>query len=183
MARIIFSLLLLVIFALPGLAQSVAKDFAQAEAAWEREDYKSAETHFDRALRASKGNADAESIGFYGRGVARLQLHKWSGAKDDLTRAIELDPKNADAFSSRAMARKGLGDYDGLLDDAHEAARLNPTEYASFEDDAKSTALYRRVLQLFVGLAGILLVAGGYALVRVLIRITRAEREANRVAG
>ncbi|BCM90349.1 hypothetical protein IAD21_02200 [Abditibacteriota bacterium] len=183
MPRFFFSLLLLIALALPVCAQSAVQELSQGDAAWKRDDYKNAETHFDRALRASKGNPAIDAGAFHGRGVARLELHKWSGAKDDLTHAIELDPKNAGAFAARGMARKGLGDYDGLLLDAREAARLNPAEFASFEDDAKSTVLFRRMMAVFLGLGGILLAIGGFFLVRVLIRITRAEREANRAAG
>ncbi len=182
MSRLIFSLFLLVICALPLHAQSAAQEIAQGESAWSHDNYKAAATHFGRAVQASAGNTAINTEAFYGRGVARLQLQNWSGARDDLTRAIELNPKNAGAFEARGMARKALGDYDGLLLDAHEAARLDPAEFTSFEDDAKSTVVYRRMMLIFFGLACILLVIGGSFLGRSLIRLLRAEHAANRAA-
>ena len=174
----LFFLLLLCIS--PLRAQSPARELAQGEAAWDREDYQSAQRHFDRALHASHGAPNIDAPAFYGRGVARLQLHQWQGAKDDLTRAVELDPTNAGAFAMRGMARKGLGDYDGLLLDAREAARLNPRDFSDFEDDAKSTVLWRRMMMVFLGLGGIVLCLGAYAMSRPLIRLLRAEGDARR---
>lgn len=183
MPRFFLLLFLFLVSSAPLYAQSAAQELARGNADWDNDNYKSAETHFDRALRTSQGDPSIDAGAFHGRGVARLELHKWSGAKDDLTRAVELDPTNAGAFASRGMARKGLGDYNGLLLDAREAARLNPTEFASFEEDAKSTVLWRRMMMVFLGLAGIMLAVGGWAFGRVLLRIMRAEREANRAAN
>ena len=181
--RLVASLVLVAAPTTPVRAQSASKELARGNADWDAKNYKSAETHFDRALRASHGAPSIGAGAFYGRGVARLELHKWNTAKEDLTHAIELDPTNAGAFASRGMARKGLGGYNGLLLDAREAARLNPTQFASFEDDAKSTVLWRRMMMVFLGLAGIVLCVGGWAFGRVLVRIMRAERDANRAAN
>lgn len=171
-----FSLALLFLLAAPlsAQAQTPVQDIKAGEAALDRDDWKGAETHFDRAVRAKPSNPRLQVIAFHGRGLAELQLEKWSEAKDDLTRAIELDPRDAGAFASRGMARKALGDYDGLLLDAAQAAKLSPKRYAQFQEDAQSTVLYRRVLLGFAVLAGLLLVAGAVPLVRGLVRITRA---------
>jgi len=155
-------------------AQSSAQDVRAGRAALERDDFKGAAARFERAIRASASNPRVLAIAYHGRGAARLQLHEWSAAKDDLSRAIALDPKDAGAFAARGMARKGLGDYDGLLLDAHQAAALNPTNFSSFEDDAKSTVLYRRMMLVFLVLAGILLVVGAIPLVRTLVRLIKA---------
>lgn len=178
----LFLFFLLLLCVSPLRAQWPDSELAQGEAAWKRDDYQSAQMHFDRAIRTSHGNANIDAPAFHGRGVAKLQLHEWQGAKDDLTRAVQLDPTNAGAFAMRGMARKGLGDYDGLLLDAREAARLNPKDFTDFEDDAKSTVLWRRMMMVFLGLGGIVLCLGAYAMSRPLIRLLRAEGDARRAS-
>ncbi len=168
--------------AVPVGAQSATSELSQGHAAWGSEDWRAAREHFDRALHAADGNPNIEVDALHGRGVARLELHDWQGAKNDLTGALRLDPRDAGAFAARCMARKGLGDYAGLLSDAHEAARLNPAQFASFEEDAQSTVLWRRMLWVFAALAGVLLCIGGASLGRVLLRLMRAESAARRAA-
>jgi len=99
---------------LSACAQTPLGDVKAGDAALDRNDYKGAFAHFDRAVRASPNNRRLLEAAFHGRGEARLQLHEWSEAKDDLSRAIALDPTDAGAFASRGMARKGLGDYNGF---------------------------------------------------------------------
>lgn len=176
-------LLALLLFVAPLDAQSSLKELASGDAALDREDYKTAQTHYDRALQAASGDKNIEADALHGRGVAHQYQLRWKEASDDLTRSIAINPANAGAFASRAMARKGLGDYSGFLSDAHEAARLNPAQFAQFEEDAKSTALFQRMMMVFLGLGGVVLCLGAYALGRVLIHIIRAEREASRANG
>ncbi len=155
-------------------AQTPAQDVKAGNAALERDDFQSAEKCYSRALGAKTGDPNIEASARHGRGEAWLQLHRWSEAKDDLTRAIELDPTDAGAYAARGMARKALGDTQGLLLDAAQAAKISPAKYSSFQEDAKSTVLYQRVLIGFLVLAGLLLCVGAVPLVRTLVRITRA---------
>jgi len=165
---------LLLVAPLSARAQTPLSDVKAGEAALNHNDSKGAFARFDRAIRASLHNRRLLGAAFHGRGEARLQLHEWSEAKDDLSRAIALNPTDAGAFAARGMARKGLDDYNGLLLDAHQAAKISPTNFAGFEDDAKSTVLYRRMMLVFLVLGGIMLVVGAIPLVRTLVRLTRA---------
>lgn len=155
-------------------AQTPAQDVKAGNAALERDDFQSAEKCYSRVLGAKTGDPNIEASARHGRGEARLQLHRWSEAKDDLTRAIGLDPTDAGAYAARGMARKALGDTQGLLLDAAQAAKISPAKYSSFQEDAKSTVLYQRVLVGFLVLVGLLLCVGAVPLVRTLVRITRA---------
>lgn len=175
MPRLFTSIFLLLLLALPARAQTLAREFAQADHAWKTRDYPAAETHFDRALKLAANDQNARASAYYGRGAVRLEQEKWAAARDDLTRCLEIDPKDSDAWMARGMARKALGDYDGLLADAHEAARLDP-EWKGFEDDAKSTVLYRRALIGFLILAGVLVCVGAVPLVRSLVRASQMEK-------
>jgi len=164
----------LLVAPLSAPAQTPLSDVKAGDAALDRNDFKGAFIRFDRAVRASPTNRRLLAAAFHGRGEAHLQMHEWSEAKDDLSRAIALNPNDAGAFAARGMARKGLGDYDGLLLDARQAATLSPTHFAGFEDDAKSTVLYRRMMLVFLVLAGILLAVGAIPLARTLVRLVRA---------
>ena len=172
-----FLLLFTLCLSVSARAQTPERELAQADAAWQRNDFAAAEKHCERALKGAQGDDAIEAPTFFGRGLARLQLQKWQGARDDLTASIERDPNNAEAFASRGMARKALGDYTGLLADAHEEARLDP-EYENFEDDAKSTVLWRRSLLGFVVLGCVLLCVALLPMVRSLTRAARAEWDA-----
>ena len=158
-------------------AQTPAREFARAEAAWDKDDYAAAEKYFDSALNLSAESSADEAHAYFGRGLARLQLHKWQGARDDLNASIELNPDNAEAFASRGMARKNMGDYTGLLEDAHRAALIDP-EYQGFEDDARSTVLWKRSLLGFMVLGCIVVAIGLVPFVRAVTRATRGERDA-----
>ena len=177
MFRHICALFLVFLLALPLRAQPFDRELAQAHRAWKTDDFAGAEAHFDRALRGAGNHHDEQAQALYGRGVVRLEQHKWQGAADDLTRCLAIEPRNADAYMARGMARKGLGDYSGLLADAHQAARLDP-EWKGFEDDAKSTVLWRRAMLGFLVLGGLVVCVGAVPLLRGLVRLSRLEKAA-----
>lgn len=171
-----FSLALFFLLTIPACvrAQTPVQEIKAGKTALKNDDFPNAERYFSRALQHPDNSTILNVIAFHGRGWARLQLHRWSDAKDDLTHAVELDPTDAGAFAARGMARKAMGDYEGLLLDADRAAKISPTKYASFQDDAKSTVLYRRVLLGFLVLAGILMCVAMVPLGQTLFRISRA---------
>ena len=173
--RPFFACLLLFLLAFPLRAQTLARELAGANHAWKTDDYPAAEIHFDRALQLAGDDRGARIEAFYGRGAVKLEQEKWASAREDLTRCLELDPRDADAYMARGMARKALGDYDGLLEDAHQAARLDP-EWKGFEADAKSTVLYRRAMLGFLILGGVVVCLGAIPLVKSLVRVSQLER-------
>ena len=173
--------LFLCAFVLPAPAQTLQRtlqrEFAQADAAWDKRDYAAAEIHFDSALKFVGADENAEAHAYFGRGAMRLQQKKWQSAHDDLTRSIDLNPRNPEAFASRGMASKGLGDYTSLLADAHRAAQLD-ADYAGFEDDAKSTVNWKRAMLGFLVLACILGAVGAVPMVRSFARAIQGESQA-----
>lgn len=73
--------LLLCVVAAPAIAQTPEREFARAEAAWDKDDYAGAETYFERALRVADSGTGDEAHAYFGRGLARLQQEKWRGAR------------------------------------------------------------------------------------------------------
>jgi len=54
------------------------------------------------------------------------KLSRYSEARDDLTRAIELEPGHCDDHWNRALCRSALGDLQGALADYRQAVALKP---------------------------------------------------------
>lgn len=51
-------------------------------------------------------------------------LGAWRGSEEEITRLIEADPVNADAWSNRAGVRSASGDFEGALGDLTMAIKL-----------------------------------------------------------
>ncbi|HEY9835687.1 MAG TPA: tetratricopeptide repeat protein, partial [Vampirovibrionales bacterium] len=63
---------------------------------------------------------------FLTEGVQKLEAEDYEGAIADLTRAIELDPKFADAYTARGIARHRSEDYVGAVEDFTEVLEIQP---------------------------------------------------------
>lgn len=72
------------------------------------------------------GQTTQTAEGYLNRGIALLQKGDASGALTDLTRAIELNPKLADAFALRAEIRSRRGDLEGAIADYDKVIELIP---------------------------------------------------------
>ncbi len=59
------------------------------------------------------------------RGYARYCQNDYMGAISDYSKAIEIDPKNEEAFYYRGYARNELNDYEGALQDFDKVIELN----------------------------------------------------------
>lgn len=66
------------------------------------------------------------SNSWYNDGLTKYQNNNCKGAILDFSKAIELDPTNAYAFSSRANCRGLLGDYMGAIADWNRAIEILP---------------------------------------------------------
>ncbi len=55
----------------------------------------------------------------------------FTGAIEDATRALEIDPKTVDAWYNRAEAKSNLSDVEGAIGDATQSLRLNPSQPAA----------------------------------------------------
>jgi tetratricopeptide (TPR) repeat protein len=82
----------------------------------------------DKFPRSSSQNGDAaESVdAFMRRGCARVASGDLSGAEDDFTSALGLDPGCAMAYYDRAVLRQRRGEYSGSLSDYGDVIALLP---------------------------------------------------------
>ncbi|EIM92048.1 SET domain-containing protein [Stereum hirsutum FP-91666 SS1] len=71
------------------------------------------------------------------RSMANLKLQRWSEAKDDASRALELDHGNLKAFWRRSIARRGLGDYSGARQDIRRYADVGGELKNLVDEDVK----------------------------------------------
>jgi len=73
--------------------------------------------------------------------VARKKIttKDFAGAKADLTKVIEKNPKNKDAFTLRGRARMGLQDFYGAIGDLNFALDIDSTfaEALNFRGESK----------------------------------------------
>ena len=61
---------------------------------------------------------------YYNRGNAKGNLQDYKGAIADYTKAIKLNPNDADAYTNRGLAKKNLGDMDGYNSDMEQYHNL-----------------------------------------------------------
>tara|TARA_B100000427_G_C15194999_1_gene457700 strand:+ start:38 stop:325 length:288 start_codon:yes stop_codon:yes gene_type:complete len=63
---------------------------------------------------------------YFNRGNAKVGLDNY-GAIADYTKAIELDPNYAVAYSNRGISKENVGDLNGACSDWRKAANLGHT--------------------------------------------------------
>ena len=73
-----------------------------------------------------------DSVAYAGRGKAYSGLRNYGKAATDLNKAIELDPKNIDAYTNRAVVRYMKKDYEGSWQDVHKLEELGGNMWPSF---------------------------------------------------
>jgi tetratricopeptide (TPR) repeat protein len=74
--------------------------------------------------------------------VAKCDLGACAEALEDLTRAIQLAPRDATAFMTRGWAKGMLGDYQGEIEDNTRAIQLNPKLAEAYAN--RSLSKYQR---------------------------------------
>jgi tetratricopeptide (TPR) repeat protein len=68
--------------------------------------------------------APKESQPYFKRGLVRLHLKDYPSAREDFTRALELDSRNPDAYFNRAIALHGLQETTKAIEDLFQAEKL-----------------------------------------------------------
>lgn len=66
------------------------------------------------------------SEAYFNRGQARLRYRDNDGAKDDFTKAIEINPRFGEAYYNRGRAKEENGDYEGAIADYTRALEIDP---------------------------------------------------------
>jgi serine/threonine-protein kinase len=69
---------------------------------------------------------------FYNRGLAFLELGNQHAALEDLTQAIQRDPKLVQAYYQRGKLRSELGDRQGAMADYTQSLRLDPNLISAY---------------------------------------------------
>ena len=71
----------------------------------------------------------AESASFYyKRGIEKYKAGVYYGAISDYSKAIEINPRDSNAYNNRARTKYMLGDMKGSCTDAKKAASLGDVE-------------------------------------------------------
>jgi hypothetical protein len=81
---------------------------------------------------------------YYVRGIAYLDMGKYSEAVEDNTKAILLKPNYREAYSHRAIAYSALGRYDESIDDFNRAIEIDPTYIKAYFNRALTYAATER---------------------------------------
>ncbi len=63
---------------------------------------------------------------YFYRGTAKHKLEDYTGAIEDYSKTIKLNPQNAYAYNNRGNAKEALKDYKGAIEDCNKAIKLNP---------------------------------------------------------
>lgn len=67
-----------------------------------------------------------EAKDYYNRGIARLEKGEHDGAILDFTKAIEKNPRFANAYFYRGRAYLGKGEFDQAISDLNKAIEIDP---------------------------------------------------------
>jgi tetratricopeptide (TPR) repeat protein len=65
-------------------------------------------------------------VQYFNKGVERMNSGNYQGAITYYTKAIEIDPQYASAYSNRGIAKAYLKDYQGSIADFNTALEINP---------------------------------------------------------
>ena len=91
-------------------------------------------SYIRRAKAEKPGVYNQERATFYfNRAYKKEQKGDTYGAISDYTKAIEIDPKLANAYINRGLAKSNLKDYKGALKDFDKAIELKPTDFIFYK--------------------------------------------------
>ena len=63
-----------------------------------------------------------------------MQKGNYALAKNDLTRVVELNPTDADAYNDRGYLYRVIGEYSLAIDDLTKAVELNPNHSLAYSN-------------------------------------------------
>jgi Flp pilus assembly protein TadD len=72
------------------------------------------------------------ALDFINQGNKKVEKGDFFAAKADFTKAIELSPKDAEAYYNRGFCMGELKEYSGAIADYSKATELNPEDARAF---------------------------------------------------
>ena len=87
---------------------------------------------FTLALLISFSSFGQTAEEYFNSGYDKAQVKDYYGAIADYTKAIELNPNDADAYYNRGNSKRNLKDYYGGIADYTKAIELNPNYANAF---------------------------------------------------
>jgi tetratricopeptide (TPR) repeat protein len=85
----------------------------------------------------------------YRRAYQKVENNDILGARDDLNRAVKLDPENPKALRERAYVNNELGDYAQAEQDLEARAKLVPPEVGFYQERAYARLPQAKVAEAF----------------------------------
>jgi tetratricopeptide (TPR) repeat protein len=76
-------------------------------------------------VRACNASSRLIAKYFNFRGNAKKDVKDYEGAIADYSKAISINPDDADTYINRGNAKKNLGDYEGAMEDFDLAIKLD----------------------------------------------------------
>ncbi len=83
--------------------------------------------------RIAQGN-NQDAIGHYNRGVGYIQQEKYDLALAEFTKAINIDPRFAEAYLNRGLLYAVQGKPDLALSDYNQALNINPRDAIAYRN-------------------------------------------------
>jgi tetratricopeptide (TPR) repeat protein len=99
---------------------------------------------FDAALAAYRQIKEETAITLNSRAAAYNALRKHEDARQDLDRAIELDPNVASFYRNRGLALAALGEHEAALVDDLKAIELDPDSPRGYSSQAMTLLALER---------------------------------------
>jgi tetratricopeptide (TPR) repeat protein len=121
-----------------GGGMNAQEYFNRGMEAFNNEDFDKAIENFAEAYRLDPNLAKAKmnlSVAYFNRGVSRFGRDA-KGAIEDVSKAIDLNPKDRDARNARGFMYTKMKNYDGIIEDFSVSIDIKPTAdvYVSRKD-------------------------------------------------
>ena len=71
---------------------------------------------------------DYDDNAYLKRGMSKDDLKDYKGAIEDYTKAIEINPNNADAYFNRGVSKSNSEDDKGAIEDYTKVIEINPND-------------------------------------------------------